>query len=341
MKIPVIAFLFFFLTPHLSAQNGVVLKQVIDKLLKRSENHVDSAKVTGFVIGCFDGDSTWIFPYGRLSKTTNLAPDGNTFFEIGGVSQVFIANRIHELVEKKQLDYAASINQYLPPPLQFPMGDRMTLLQLTTHTSGLPKLPDDIGLFESDKEQPFEAYTEGSLFEYLKNFDTTILTANKYRYAPLNYAILEKMLEKKGWLNFDKDTFSSKIYAQGYNLAQKPVELARFNETFQWTLGRQTTTRQLLNFTRQQLDIKDFHAPLYPTNIGKNTSVGKAWHIIRENKNLNICVASGTTSGHSAFVAFVPKTRTGVVILTNSRLIGGRLGMAVLRILNENWKRKS
>ncbi len=331
--------LLLFVSSNLFAQNGVALKHVIDQLLRR-DNRVDSAKVTGFVIGCLDGDSSWIFPFGRLSKTTNDAPNGDTYFEIGGVSQVFIANRLYELVEKKQLDYAAPVNLYLPTSLQFPMGNRMTLLQLATHTSGLPKLPDDIGTFESDKEQPFEAYTEGVLFDYLKNFDTTLLTANKYRYAPLNYAILEKVLEKKGLLNFQKDTVSNKIYAQGYNLAQKPVELGRFNETFRWTLGRQANVKQLLNFIREQLDIKELHVALYPTNIGKFTSIGKAWHVIKENKHINICVATGTTTGQSAFVAFVPETRTGVVVLTNSRLVAGKLGLAVLRVLNENWKRK-
>lgn len=340
MKISVVIFFWGISTISLSAQNGAVLKHVIEKLLSRRENHVDSAKVTGFVIGCFDGDSTWIFPYGHLSKTTNQAPDGDTYFEIGGVSHVFLANRLYELVKTKQVDYAAPVNQYLPPSLQFPMGNRLTLLQLATHTSGLPKLPEDMGLFESDKEQPFEAYTEGSLFEYLRAFDTTLLTTNTYRYAHLNYVILEKMMEKKGWLKAEKDTFSNKIYAQGYNMAQKPVELGRFNETFHWTLGRQANVKQLLKFVQQQMDIKELQEPLVPTNIGKFTSMGKAWHVVRENKNTTICLASGTTAGHSAFVAFVPKTKTGVVILTNSRLVAGKLGLAVLRILNENWKRK-
>jgi serine-type D-Ala-D-Ala carboxypeptidase/endopeptidase len=340
MKLPFIACIFLFSCYTLPAQNGVILKQVIDKFLSRRENHIDTAKVTGFVIGCFDGDSSWIFPYGRLSKTTHLVPDGDTYFEIGGVSQVFLANRLYELVEKKQLDYNQPINHYLPPSLQFPMGDRMTLLQLATHTSGLPKLPDNIGAFELDKEQPFESYTEGVLFDYLKTFDTTLLTVGKYRYAPLNYAILEKMLEKKGLLDAEKDTFSNKIYAIGYNLAQKPVGTWRFNETFKATLGRQATAKQLMGFMKQQLDMTELNTPLIPTNIGKYTSMGKAWHIIEETKTLNVSVANGTTAGHSAFVAFVPKTRTGVVVLTNSRLVGGQLGLAVLRVLNENWKRK-
>jgi serine-type D-Ala-D-Ala carboxypeptidase/endopeptidase len=340
MKISII-FTFLFFSLQTSAQNGAVLKRVIDQLLKRSENRVDSAKVTGFVIGCLDGDSTWIFPYGRLSKTTQDAPTGTTYFEIGGVSQVFIANRVHELVEKKDLDYATPVNRYLSQALQFPAGERINLLQLATHTSGLPKLPSDMGTFEADKEQPFEEYTEGGLFEYLKTVDTTVLTPNKYLYAPLNYVILEKMLEKRSTLPLiGKDTISNKTVAQGYNLAQKPVDLWRFNETFRWTVGRQANAQELLQLIREQLNIKELHSALFPTNLNKHTFMGKAWHVIRQNKNMTICLSTGTTGGHSAFVAFVPETRTGVVVLTNSRLVGGKLGMAVLRILNENWKRK-
>ncbi|MDZ7877711.1 MAG: serine hydrolase domain-containing protein [Saprospiraceae bacterium] len=339
MKIPII-FIFLFLSMSISAQNGLILKRVIDQLLLRSENRVDSAKVTGFVIGCLDGDSTWVFPYGRLSKTTQEAPTGATYFEIGGVSQVFIANRIYELVERKELDYAAPVNKYLSPNLQFPAGERITLLQLTTHTSGLPKLPPDMGTFEADKEQPFEEYTEGGLFEYLKSFNTTILTRNKYVYAPLNYAILEKVLEKRGMLPMSKDTNRNKIIAQGYNLAQKTVDLWRFNETFRWTVGQQANAEELLQLVKQQLGVKALQEPLFPTELNKHAFIGKAWHVMRQNKRTSICFATGTTGGHSAFVAFVPETRTGVVVLTNSRLVGGKLGMAILRILNENWKRK-
>jgi serine-type D-Ala-D-Ala carboxypeptidase/endopeptidase len=340
MKIPIIL-TFIFLSFNVSAQNGVVLKRVIDQLLLRRENRVDSAKVTGFVIACLDGDSSWVFPYGRLSKTTQEAPTATTYFEIGGVSQIFIANRVYELVEKKELDYTTPINQYLPKAVQFPAGDRITLLQLVSHTSGLPKLPTDMGTFEADKEQPFEEYTEGGLFEYLKSVDTTTLMPNKYLYAPLNYAILEKVLEKRGALSpIKKDALSNKIIAQGYNLAQKPVELWRFNETFYQTVGRKANVQELLRLIQEQLNIKELHKSLYPTHVSKYTFMGKAWHVIRQNKHMNICLATGTTGGHSAFVAFVPETRTGVVVLTNSRLVGGKLGMAVLRILNENWKRK-
>jgi serine-type D-Ala-D-Ala carboxypeptidase/endopeptidase len=344
MKIPII-FTFLFLSLNSSAQNGVVLKRVIDQLLQRRENRVDSAKVTGFVIACLDGDSSWVFPYGHLSKNTQDAPSGTTYFEIGGVSQVFIANRVHELVEKKELDYTMPVNRYLPQTLQFPAGERINLLQLATHTSGLPKLPTDMGTFEADKEQPFEEYTEEGLFEYLKTVDTATLKPDKYLYAPLNYAILEKMLEKRGALlptgkDTVNDTAFNKIIAQGYNLAQKPVELWRFNETFYQTVGQRANAQELLKWVREQLNIKELHKALYPTNVSKYTFMGKAWHIIRQNKHMNICLSTGTTGGHSAFVAFVPETRTGVVVLTNSRLVGGKLGMAVLRILNENWKRK-
>ena len=53
-----------------------------------------------------------------------------------------------------------------------------------------------------------------------------------------------------------------------------------------------------------------------------------------------ICLSSGATSGHSAVIVFVPQTKTGVIILANSRAIQGELAMAILKMLNNNWKRK-
>ena len=106
---------------------------------------------------------------------------------------------------------------------------------------------------------------------------------------------------------------------------------------------------QLLGFTQWQLNIdsldkkgflKETQQSLFPTKINKNTSIAKAWHIFKEKKNPSICMASGATNGHSAVVVFVPQTKTGVVILSNSRAIQGGLAMSILKVLNNNWKRR-
>ena len=336
MKIRIFVYLIF-LTSTLSAQNGQALHSVIEALFKR-EGRIDSNYVTGFIIGCIDHDSTWIFPYGRTFKGYNTQPNAETVFEIGSISQSFMATILYKNVQKGLFDYNSVVNTYLPTHYQFPAGDKITLLELVTHTSGLPKFPTDLGASEMDKEQPFENYTEGSLFDFLKGIDTATLSSGKYRHAPLNYAILEKILEKYMPTSM---AYKRENEAQGYNLAQKPVEIWRFKETFSASMGQKATIQQILNHVKDNIHMNELHVPIFPTDINKYTFVGKAWRIVKQNKNTTICLATGATGGHSAFAAFVPQTQTGVVVLTNSRFIPSKLGVLVLRVLNQNWKRKS
>ncbi len=335
------------------AQNGIELKSEIDKAIAYEVN-MDTSKITGWVIGCIDHDSTWVFGYGRTSKVLKSKPNGQTIFEIGGVTKSYTAMVAQIMAERGILHLDSTLNIYLKPEQRFLMGNRITLLQLMTHTSGLPKFPDGFGSNDSDKNQPYADYTEEMLFEYLKTVDSTDLKKRgKYLYSHLNHAILEKIIANKGGSlalkNFERRIDDSTItYAQGYNPAQVAVPNWQFNETFKFSVGIQANMDELLDFMKSNLGVKDTslytilrgtQEAIFKTGIDKNTSVGKAWHVLKYKNRPLICIQSGSTNGQSAFFAFVPETKTGVVILANSRLVQGKLGMLILKILNFNWKR--
>ena len=334
------------------AQNGRVLQNEIEKAMTY-EVDMDTSKTTGWVIGCIDNDSAWVYGYGRVAKTKEVKPDGNTVFEIGGTSKIFTGAVIHKLVETQVLHYDSTINSYLKPAQRFPLGNKLTLLQVMTHTSGFSKLPDDFGMNEYDQDQPYIAYTEGALFDNLKNIDTAYMKVGKYQYSHINHALLEIIIKNKG--NYaDLTKFESHLadttvtYAQGYNPGQRPVLPWHFGETFRFSLGMKSTMNEMLDFMKTQMGIKDSlsytsiaetQKALFKTEVDKNTSVGKIWHVLKVKKDVMVCIQSGSTNGQSAFVAFVPQTKTAVVIFANSRMVQSKLGMIILRMLNFNWKR--
>ncbi len=332
------------------AQNGAFLQTQINRAMAY-ENRYDSLKTTGLVIGCIDHDSTWVFPYGYISKTNNQKPDTATYFEIGSLTQTFTAVHIHFLVQQGILHYDSVVNIYLQPEQHFPVGNKITLLQLVTHTSGLPKFTDDWGVGADDNEQPYADYTEGAFFNFLQKFDTTAWKQGQYQFSNLNFVLLGQILEnhpaQTQWRPFADKTHVA--LAQGYNLAKQAVEPWQVVPLFMPAIGGCTTITQLLAFTQRQLSakgsdkenwLKKTHQPLFPTHINKFTSVGIGWHIFKRKNMPLICVSSGATNGHSAVILFVPQTQTAVVILTNSRAIQGELAMSILKVLNNNWKRK-
>jgi CubicO group peptidase (beta-lactamase class C family) len=334
-KLFIICLIFSFSTSY--AQIGKKLQKGIESAMA-NEMDMDSAKVTGFVIGLIDHDSTWIFPYGWTSKARQVPISAATRFELGALSHAFLLSRLRALVAAGKLDSQQKINVYLPQNWRFPLGEKFTVQQLMTHTSGLPKYPSDFGDFERDKEQPFLNFTEGVLLAFLQTLDSTKITMDKYLFSHVGMALLDKIMEPFGSpqsIDFQNDSL-----AQGYNLAQKPVSMWQFDETFRRVLGVKMAVVPLLNFIKTEMQTTNIDQLIAPTTLNKYTFMGNTWHIIKQNSYLNICVATGVTSGHSAFVAFIPKTKTGVVVLTNSRIIQSKLGYYVLRMLNNNWRRR-
>ncbi len=332
------------------AQNGHFLSIQIDRAVAY-ENRYDSLKTTGLIIGCIDHDSTWIFPYGHISKTDRQKPEAGTYFEIGSLTQTFTALNVHLLVKQGLLNYDSTVNIYLKPEQRFPLGNKLTLLQLITHTSGLPKFTDDWGAAEQDKEQPYAHYTEGEYFNFLKNYDSTKGMQGQYQFSNLNFILLGQILENTHaavmWQPFaDKTTVP---LAQGYNLAKRAVAPWQVAYIFKPAVGGCANMKQLLAFTKEQVKIDGFdkknfweetQKPLFRTKINKYTYVGKGWHIFKKKRMPIICTSSGATNGYSAVIVFVPQTQTAVVILANSRAIQGELAMAILKVLNNHWKRK-
>ncbi|NJN35295.1 MAG: serine hydrolase, partial [Saprospiraceae bacterium] len=299
-----------FLPLLLAAQNRVVLEKELEKANYYA--HVDTSKVTGWIIGCIDHDSTWVFGYGEIAKNTGQKPNEKTLFEIGGLSKAFIGMLIESYVQKGKLRLEMPVNRYLPTEQQFPMGDSLTLLDLLTHTSGLPKLPPAFGLDEQDKNQPYETYTASQLFDFLKELTPNETTHGQYLYSHLNHALLEFAIShavgRQGLDALLPRHVTPPQYAQGYNPAKKPVENWRFRETYLFSLGLKMSMTDILQFVQIHLGLKDKNdfesakatqMPLFPTLIDKKTSVAKAWHVLKDKKHPDICIQTGSTNGQS------------------------------------------
>ncbi|MDD5678549.1 MAG: serine hydrolase [Kiritimatiellae bacterium] len=66
-------------------------------------------------------------------------------FEIGFATKVFTALLLADAIERGEMKLDDPISKYLPPAVVVPTrnGRQITLLDLATHTSGLPRMPDN------------------------------------------------------------------------------------------------------------------------------------------------------------------------------------------------------
>jgi len=103
---------------------------------------IDSLPCAGVVVGVVQPAGNQVFGFGRRSVSSERAPDGETVFEIGGITQVFTASLFARMVEKNAVRMDQSVQSLLPDTVSVPMGGghQIELQHLATWSSGLPRL---------------------------------------------------------------------------------------------------------------------------------------------------------------------------------------------------------
>jgi D-alanyl-D-alanine-carboxypeptidase/D-alanyl-D-alanine-endopeptidase len=114
----------------------VLLNDLIDK------NKTNGAIAIGFV----DPNGTQFYGHGKLSNTSNATVDQNTIFAIGSNTKVFTIILLADTMNKGLVRLDDPIEKYLPSNITVPQnnGHKITIMDLATHTSGLPDWPDNL-----------------------------------------------------------------------------------------------------------------------------------------------------------------------------------------------------
>jgi serine-type D-Ala-D-Ala carboxypeptidase/endopeptidase len=101
----------------------------------------------GIVVGVIGPQGRRVISYGQSGNSRPL--DVDTAFEIGSVSKVFTALLLADMVQRGEVALTDPVTKYLPSNRSIPerKGRSITLVDLATHTSGLPFMPDDLPEF--------------------------------------------------------------------------------------------------------------------------------------------------------------------------------------------------
>src|SRR5580704_15867884 len=125
--------------------------EIREILVKR----IDQQKqAVGIVVGVIEPDGRRVVAYGILANGDPHTLDGDTIFEIGSISKIFTSLLLADMVNRKEVALDDPAASYLPGHVRMPerSGKSITLLDLSTHTSGLPPMPSNRKL---DPRNPF------------------------------------------------------------------------------------------------------------------------------------------------------------------------------------------
>ena len=297
----------------------------------------------GVAAAWVDADGPAFFQSGTFDASDPRPVTPDTVFEVGSISKVFTALLLAESERLGKVNRNDPAAKYLLPaddPAQAGLA-KITLLTLTTHTSGLPRLPRNLGAHPDDMTDPYAAYDRAMLVEALKehgasskvgvpsysNFGAAVLgeaLAAAWG-VPYSEALREHVI---GPLGLKETTLGLAGEAPPPDLAPghtggKRVPNWTF-EAFAPAGAVRSSARDMATFLGAALGgdglplqaaFKATEAPELPFDEGGGR-IGMGWMVTGDPDN-PVTWHNGATAGSHSFVAFSPKTRSGIVILAN------------------------
>lgn len=95
----------------------------------------------GMVIAIVDGNASWIKGYGETHAHSGQTPDARSLVRLDSLSKLLTADLMVQLASENKLHLTDPLQRYAPRGYRLPPSHSrpITLLDLATHTSGLPR----------------------------------------------------------------------------------------------------------------------------------------------------------------------------------------------------------
>lgn len=316
--------------------HGFDLHAEVDPLVKPL---IDDHEMVGCVVGIVREGGSQILAYGETEKGSDEKPSGSTIYEIGSASKAFTGMLLADAVNAGVVSLDDPVQKHVPKSVKVPVKDDtpITLQHLATHTSGLPRLPNN--MFPKDMRNPYADYTVKQLYEYLGGYEGA-KKPGEYEYSNYGMGLLGHVLAKSQRTTYERlliariakpldmrDTCitlsdeQKKRFAPPYDAALEP--------NHNWDLPTlagagaiRSTADDLVKFIQASLakDDKPVTKAIQLSFKKRHTkedgqAVGLAWQIAQDGITR---WHNGMTGGYSSFVAVVPEKKVGVVVLTNA-----------------------
>jgi CubicO group peptidase (beta-lactamase class C family) len=148
----------------------------------------------GIVVGVVKDGEIRIWSYGQRVLGLSEKPAGDTYFEIGSLTKTFTSTLLALEATQGRVQLSDKVKRFLPE-LDGMDGGEITLEELATHTSGLPRLPENLN--PKDPLDPYRDYGETELLQYLKSFKRSGLGSYPYVYSNLGFGLLGYILSQR------------------------------------------------------------------------------------------------------------------------------------------------
>jgi CubicO group peptidase (beta-lactamase class C family) len=274
------------------------------------------------------------------SGRRGLPLNGDTLFEVGSITKTFTTSLLADMVRRGEVRLDDPVATYLPASVRVPeRGSRkITLLDLATHTSGLPGLPANI--HPKDLSNPYADYTDEMLDQFLSSYTLSRDIGSKYEYSAVGIALLGRALGHRLNVTWEqaltrrildplgmKSTRATLSPALERRLAPGHDETGK--RVSNWDIpalpamgalhssANDMSKFLIANLTPSSKPFSVFAKAQVPrVSMDEETRVGLAWQT-GHGTNRTIVWHGGGTGGYRSLIAFDPAKQMGVIVLTN------------------------
>jgi len=264
-------------------------------------------------------------------------------FEIGSITKVFTASTLADMVTRGEARLDDPVAKYLPSSVRVPSrnGRQITLLDLATQSSGLPRMPSNFT--PRDSMNPYADYSVQQMYAFLAGYQLPRDVGATYEYSNLGVGLLGHVLALRAKTSYEQLVTRRILTPLGMSetaITLTPALRARLapghdgdgHVVPNWDLptlagagALRSTAADLMTFLVANLDsaatplsrtLQQTHGERHATN-DPNLKIGLAWHILLRPAG-RIVWHNGGTGGYRSFIGFDPARRIGVVVLCNN-----------------------
>lgn len=318
--------------------------------------YIQKLNTVGLSIGILKNGQISTYNYGETARGNKQLPTANTIFEIGSVTKTFTAALLSWYANEGKVKLTDPVTKYLPDSVKAnPALNGITLLQLSNHTSGLARIPENLQFDSAGAANPYKNYTKKLLFAYLKTCKLNSRPGEQYAYSNLGVGLLGTVLSQVSGKTFDQMVqeiicapLGMKNTVQHLSALQQTGFTKVYSQygdpTVPWDFSAlaacgalRSTVNDLLVYARANMNngadrLGKALAQTHEVTYSKDTKIGLGWHIIVVD-GADYIFHNGGTYGSSSFLAFNAEKKLAVVILSNSAESTDAIGTGLIKKL--------
>lgn len=315
-----------------------------DRIEKMGADYVAGRASARLVVGILQRGARYTRGFGAGHPPDAATPAAEMIFEIGSVTKVFTGIALAKLEADGLVALDDCIGQHLPKDVGLASAaEPITLRQLATHTSGLPRLPDNLGAVCKDEANPYVNYRAPDLYDCLHRVRLNRQPGKGAEYSNLGAGLLGHLLALKAGKSYEalvKEIICDPIGMSATSMILSPAHQQRLvpghspegRPASNWDFdvlapagAFRSSVADMLKFLEANLKEPDgaqgsalnrAQEPHHSHWSGSNHGLG--WQIENDvYTGLIIHWHNGGTGGYVSFIGLVKSHQVAVVLLSN------------------------